>query len=262
MESTKECSGCKRVFPRTKQYFYGRVPAKDGLHEKCKECEGHKFKVLDPEGYRTCRRCKKLLPETAEFFRRQTVGRGGLFPQCRVCMNEQDATYYREHPEKFKQYRAEHREQMAAYMREYYPRYYATDGGRKANRDAFHRYRQTDKGKIANRFGQQRRRATKAQLLVAFTPADWQTCLTAFENQCAYCGRTDQPLGQDHVISLTKGGTYTPDNIVPACAQCNTSKFNHEFVGWYSERPFFDLSRLQRIAKYLASKAPTEDIAS
>ena len=49
---------------------------------------------------------------------------------------------------------------------------------------------------------------------------------------CAYCGATDRPLQRDCVLALSRGGRYTLDNIVPACASCNASKCNAEVTGW------------------------------
>jgi hypothetical protein len=49
---------------------------------------------------------------------------------------------------------------------------------------------------------------------------------------CAYCGASDRALQRDCVLALSRGGRYTLDNIVPACASCNTSKCNAEVTGW------------------------------
>jgi hypothetical protein len=43
---------------------------------------------------------------------------------------------------------------------------------------------------------------------------------------CAYCGVTDGPLQRDCVLAVSRGGRYTLDNVVPACASCNASKCN------------------------------------
>jgi hypothetical protein len=39
---------------------------------------------------------------------------------------------------------------------------------------------------------------------------------------CAYCDSPAEHL--DHVVPLSKGGTDTEDNVLPACAPCNLSK--------------------------------------
>ncbi|MGG6263286.1 HNH endonuclease [Leptolyngbya sp. AN03gr2] len=40
---------------------------------------------------------------------------------------------------------------------------------------------------------------------------------------CQYCGTTKH-LTIDHVIPRSKGGTHTWDNVVAACARCNSAK--------------------------------------
>ena len=43
-------------------------------------------------------------------------------------------------------------------------------------------------------------------------------------NGCAYCGATGTTLQRDCVMPISRGGRYTVDNVVPACAACNASK--------------------------------------
>lgn len=41
---------------------------------------------------------------------------------------------------------------------------------------------------------------------------------------CRYCGSTAKPPHCDHVVPFSKGGKSTPDNLVVACASCNSRK--------------------------------------
>jgi 5-methylcytosine-specific restriction endonuclease McrA len=43
------------------------------------------------------------------------------------------------------------------------------------------------------------------------------------KNTCQYCGSTKH-LTLDHVILRSKGGTHIWDNVVAACAKCNSTK--------------------------------------
>lgn len=70
----------------------------------------------------------------------------------------------------------------------------------------------------------QRRRARKRLLPATLTREQWLAIKAAYGNRCAYCGLRSQRLTQDHVIPVSKGGGYTPDNIVPACQSCNSRK--------------------------------------
>ncbi|BBY15059.1 hypothetical protein MLIT_06510 [Mycolicibacterium litorale] len=63
------------------------------------------------------------------------------------------------------------------------------------------------------------------------TVDEW-AALKAAWNGCAYCGATDGTMQRDCVMAISRGGRYTLDNVVPACASCNTSKCNDEVTGW------------------------------
>ncbi|QPB09793.1 hypothetical protein CPT_Shady_032 [Streptomyces phage Shady] len=54
--------------------------------------------------------------------------------------------------------------------------------------------------------------------------------LARWHNKCAYCGNRAEHL--DHVVPLSKGGTDTESNIVPACAPCNLSKGAKTLAEW------------------------------
>ena len=63
------------------------------------------------------------------------------------------------------------------------------------------------------------------------TAEQW-TALQEAWGGCAYCTAADRPLQRDCVQALSRGGRYTLDNIVPACASCNASQPNDEVTGW------------------------------
>lgn len=44
----------------------------------------------------------------------------------------------------------------------------------------------------------------------------------AYGGLCAYCGEAADTM--DHVIPLSRGGEHSPDNLVPACRDCNFRK--------------------------------------
>jgi 5-methylcytosine-specific restriction endonuclease McrA len=89
--------------------------------------------------------------------------------------------------------------------------------------------------------------------------AQW-AALTAAWNGCAYCGATGRPLQRDCVLPISRGGRYTLENVVPACASCNASKCNDEVTSWLrrkrlDERAF--LLRYREIALALAVRFAT-----
>lgn len=62
-------------------------------------------------------------------------------------------------------------------------------------------------------------------------PKDWERTLRRFDRKCAYCGATGD-LHMDHVVPLSRGGTHTIGNVVPACPTCNLSKHNRFVTEW------------------------------
>jgi len=70
-----------------------------------------------------------------------------------------------------------------------------------------------------------RHRARKAQSpRNDFTAAQWTEIKALWHYRCAYCGLKTTPLCQDHITPLSKGGSHTASNIVPACRSCNSTK--------------------------------------
>lgn len=52
---------------------------------------------------------------------------------------------------------------------------------------------------------------------------EWLSIQKKYNNRCFYCGRQTK-LTKDHVVPISRGGSDTLDNIVPACMRCNRLK--------------------------------------
>jgi 5-methylcytosine-specific restriction endonuclease McrA len=75
---------------------------------------------------------------------------------------------------------------------------------------------------------------------------EWRAVLDAFDHRCAYCYTTGR-MSMDHFRPLAHGGKHSPDNVVPACRSCNSSKADDLIFSWL---PRFERSgRLARHAK-------------
>ena len=68
-----------------------------------------------------------------------------------------------------------------------------------------------------------RRRALLVSASGRFTTAEWIALVGLYDGKCAYCGGNG-PLKIEHRIPLSRGGTNSIDNILPACRNCNTRK--------------------------------------
>lgn len=97
-----------------------------------------------------------------------------------------------------------------------------------------------------------RRRTRRVKAAVNdLTEEQWAALKEAW-NGCAYCGATGTPLQRDCVMAISRGGRYTVDNVVPACAACNASKCNDEVTSWMRRKRLDERAFLER---YVAIRA-------
>jgi 5-methylcytosine-specific restriction endonuclease McrA len=98
-----------------------------------------------------------------------------------------------------------------------------------------------------------RKRKRRLSLVVNdLTANEWAALKTAW-NGCAYCGASDGPLQRDCVLAISRGGRYTVDNVVPACASCNTSKCNEEVTTWLRRKRLDERAFLTRYMQIRAA---------
>lgn len=100
-----------------------------------------------------------------------------------------------------------------------------------------------------------RRRRRLARVEHDLTDAQW-AALGAAWGGCAYCGATGVALQRDCVLPVSRGGRYTLENVVPACASCNASKCNAEVSGWLRRRRLDERRFLLRFAEIVRSLSP------
>lgn len=100
-----------------------------------------------------------------------------------------------------------------------------------------------------------RRRKRRVNSVVNdLTAAEWAAVKTSWGG-CAYCLATDRPLQRDCVMAISRGGRYTIDNVVPACAACNASKCNDEVTGWLRRKRLDEHHFLERLVQIRAELA-------
>ena len=103
-----------------------------------------------------------------------------------------------------------------------------------------------------------RRQRRVAAVVNDLTPEQWAAIQTAWEG-CAYCGATGGALQRDCVMAISRGGRYTIDNVVPACAACNASKCNDEVTGWLRRKRLDERAFLERYVRIRAELAERPD---
>lgn len=102
-----------------------------------------------------------------------------------------------------------------------------------------------------------RRQRRLAQHDHDLTDEQWLALMEAWGG-CAYCGDPERALQRDTVLAISRGGRYTIDNVVPACASCNASKSNDEVTGWLRRKKLDERAFLLRHAEVLRLLVPTE----
>lgn len=90
-----------------------------------------------------------------------------------------------------------------------------------------------------------RRRRRLAAVEHDLTDVQWAALLSAW-GSCAYCGDSERPLQRDCVLPVSRGGSYTLDNVVPACGPCNASKCNDEVTSWLRRKKLDEAAFLMR----------------
>ena len=107
---------------------------------------------------------------------------------------------------------------------------------------------------LFRRYECQRNSARKARYrgnhTVKLCPGVVDARFADFDNQCAFCGSSNQ-LIVEHFIPRSKGGPHAIGNILPACYSCNMSKFNHDPEKWYRSRSYFSETRWRKILRVL-----------
>lgn len=200
-----------------------------------------------------CSKCLQEFPATTDFFYKHRTCHYGLMTWCQQCFKAYGAKYRIQHQEEDRirhaRYQKNNREKSRAAGRKYYYAHREKERARKlrynrANAEKVNAYnrqytqahpekRRTVKGRYWRQNNPEkvsaihmRRRAHKANAPINdFTAAQWQEMQEAYNHRCAYCGkRRKGKLTRDHITPLSKGGSHTVHNIIPACRVCNSSK--------------------------------------
>ena len=182
---SKRCPRCGEE-KTLDQYSKNRCAPK-GVQAYCKPCfVAAKAPSSQPLPTRICRVCR--VEQDTKSYGLDSRSADGLSRRCASCVEVQ-------------------RVKRRGYERERQRRLYKTPEYRAASRQTSLRYL-----------------ARKAGASGDFTKSEWKEVLGDFNQRCAYCHEAFSTLHQEHMKALSRGGSHTRDNIVPACASCNSRK--------------------------------------
>ncbi len=253
----KRCPRCMEWKLATLRYFDAYAKAATGLASWCKVCKREDDRYHNDrqpqkygqtkDGLRCCTQCKKWKPDTAEFFHwKRYLNHSD--PMCKDCIKYKREIREQTNPDRIRaiqrRYYAKHREEIRDYGRRWYRK--------NTHKVSEYHQRSRERHPETPMIMAERRRARKASLPADFKRADWRRCLNYWHHCCAYCGNQrgflpGMELTADHFIPLSSSicpGTV-PENIVPACGSCNSSKSNQEPQKWLQRR--FGRTRTRRI---------------
>lgn len=192
----KTCTGCKTTYKDVPGNFGKLKRAKDGYNWWCKAC----FKKWREDNKET--------------------------------LKEKKAAYHQAHREEHYQRNQEWRKNNPEKRRKSDREYRARN---REARNAYNRWLRTQKPEVFSE-GQKRYYDRLNALPKHFTEDDWMNCLEHWQYACAVCGDKSGTLHNDHWIPvsyemLNHPGT-TPENMLPLCHSCNSSKFNKDGYLW------------------------------
>lgn len=254
----RTCEACGR---EQSELNFGVTGAKRVLRNQCMECVNR----LTRERYRArreaaglprfvpdlgradkqCRRCKVIKP-ISEFHNRCSNGAiVGYTSFCKGCEKartyEWRASNLTRHAGYQKSYRRRNPQKTAAavrawlaenptYERDRSRRRYADPRERVRVRAATRRWAAAHPNLVAvySSNYQHQRRANGGRGLTV------QEVMDMLSKPCSYCSSKATTL--DHVIPVSRGGKHEPENVVPACKSCNSSKGARTPEEWMEAR--------------------------
>lgn len=188
-------------------------------------------------------------------FGKDKSGKNGLHARCKICRYAKIKAWNQAHRERTREYSRRSRAQPGYRERqnEAHRRWRNNNPDREREQQRRQRENHPEKRAAATKKWQQthpdrvrtreRRRRSRQRLLPAtFTTDNWERALNYWGGRCAYCGNPpklwDNPrvLAQDHFIPISSKGGYTPENVLPSCQFCNSSKNNSDPVEWLTRR--------------------------
>jgi hypothetical protein len=285
---SKCCTKCNREYPATFEYFSKGAKhwCKQCRRDYYRQYRADRRRIYEAQGpgspdlLKRCSKCNLEFPSTVEFFFKRPDGKDGLSSRCKKCAQAATLSSIKRNRDGYRNYhrnwRANNRDKSLSSSRKYNQAHreeraesqnkrYWKNAEANRQRNRLWRKNHPEAGREwyrrnANyRFKNQRRRAKKNGVPNTLTHHDWQQCLSHFNHCCTYCGTPpglfkDLQITMDHWIPLDSvncPGTV-PENVVPACVSCNSSKRNRNPCEWVFEKfgPILAAEILARVEAY------------
>lgn len=224
----KKCPTCD--ITKSLDCFAKRNDRKSGVQSRCKECnkalKGGPYAPDETLKEKLCSKCNTTKP-IAEFSLNKSMI-GGYNWWCKPCHSMGNRTHYAENIEE------EHVRSKAKGIRRkdaikiYQAGWYAEN---KETKDAQSKAWWDEHPEKRREYTHVHRARMYEAPRYDLSEEQWQEIVRACEHRCVYCPSTCKQcdekthmLEREHLTPVSKGGSYTVWNILPACLPCNRRK--------------------------------------
>jgi 5-methylcytosine-specific restriction endonuclease McrA len=186
---------------------------------------------------KTCSDCQES--KSIDSFGKRSRNKDGLHEKCKECAKSYyDQTRERINANNRIRYEA-NKYSINEYQRTYYVKnkakinaknrsYYARNIDKEIERRE--KYYQTHKEQSKNKYHVRRARLLNNGIYLVKE----KEIKRLTESNCFYCGAKDS-IQIDHIVPISRGGSHSIGNLIPACAKCNLSKHNKFIVEWKAQ---------------------------
>lgn len=229
----------------------------------CARENSERQRVINPEKTRQYQReyqqknQAKLLAAHREYWQRNREklleNKKNYWQQNRERLSAKKKEYATQYRERFREYHQAYRQSYYQHNRDRIRAWHQEYGkqNRSVLRERLKDWRRTPRGRFSQAQESRKRRIRlKSCHRSSYTLDQVQGLYQAFEHSCTYCGSIEK-LTLDHFLPISKGGSDCLGNLIPACGQCNSSKYNKDPLMWYKSQPFYSMKRWRQILKAL-----------
>jgi len=174
---------------------------------------------------RTCTRCKQEQSLDSFTVKKRLASKDGYKSQCKECCKQVNAEYRANNLDKellrSKNYYVKNKEKIDEQHKNY------NETHKFENLERQRRYLKANPEKCKDYVNKRRARLVSNGVYLLLK----KELKKIYSSPCFYCGSFDL-IEADHVIPLSRGGTHSIGNLVPACQKCNRSKGSKYLAEW------------------------------
>ena len=172
------------------------------------------------------KQCSKCLEHKAlTDFYKKAGNKDGLASRCSTCCKKASATWRKNNPEKAKLVNANRYKKNPEKYKLESTKWQKENPDKVRTKNSKWAKANKEKGASYTQSYRTRKRQNNS-----YDISD-KFFINLYKSLCVYCGSSDS-IQADHVIPVSRGGSQSIGNLVPACKPCNTSKGAKTITEW------------------------------